>query len=266
MKKLRLAGKIITTLIKDQWHYRSRLIADLVLMFVRCGILLVLYSYVFRLKGDVIHGANFVTVAWSIFFYFALSTLRLRDVARLIMQDVQSGAVETIFTKPISYIFYRMMWQIGAGISSFVVAFIAGSVALLFFVGAPETMFVGIFVPSFIITFFAAVVLNLILYVIIGFISFWIEDINPIFWLVDKTIMILGGAFFPVALFPDFLYKMAIWSPFGAAQFITHTVNASWQYQWYMLVGMQIMWICVAGFILFWVSKRAQKRVSINGG
>ena len=91
MRKRRIAWKIITTLTKDQWHYRGRLIVDLFLIFIRCGVLLVLYAYVFRLKNGVINDATFAIVAWSIFFYFAFITLRLREITRMIMHDVAIG-------------------------------------------------------------------------------------------------------------------------------------------------------------------------------
>ena len=266
MKEIRFARKIIKTLIKDHWHYSGRMIMDLVLMFVRCGVLLVLYAYVFELRNGTIHGTTFSVVAWSIFFYFAFSTLRLREIARMIMQDVQSGAVEAILTKPVSYIFYRMVWQIGNGFNSFIVVTIFGSLLLVFLVGIPGSMKIGIFVPSFLLVFLGASILSLILYTLVGFIAFWIEDINPIFWLVDKTIMILGGAYLPIALFPPFLYKMSLWSPFGASQFITHTVNDSWQSQWYMHIGIQVVWIGIGGVALYALNRFAQRRISINGG
>jgi ABC-2 type transport system permease protein len=266
MKKLRLANKIITTLIKDQWYYRGRVIADMILMFVRCGVLLVLYAYVFRLKNGVINDTTFAVVAWSIFFYFAFITLRLREITRMIMQDVRSGVVETLFVKPMSYIFYRMMWQLGSGISSFVIVSVCGSALLIWWVGIPETMTIGIFLPTLFAIFCGAIILTLTLYAIVGFMAFWIEDVNPIFWLVDKVVMVLGGSYLPVALFPPLLYKVAVWSPFGAASFITHTVNVSWQEKWSMLIGIQIMWISIGLVVLFMINRYAHKRVSINGG
>jgi len=266
MKEIRLANKIIQTLIKDRIQYPGRLIADTVAMIARCGILLILYWYVFKLSGGVINGAIYVTVAWSIFFYFAFSTLRLRDISRSIMQDVQTGNVETLFSKPVSYLMYRVWWQIGSGLYSFIVATILGTIALALIIGIPQTMTIGIFLPTLFLTLVGASVLSLILYAIVGLLAFWIEDVNPVFWLVDKAVMILGGSYLPIALFPAFMYQIALYSPFGASQFVTHTVYSSWQHDWYVLIGIQIAWSVALGLVMYFMFLGAKKKVSVNGG
>jgi ABC-2 type transport system permease protein len=232
----------------------------------RCGVILILYWYVFKLKGGLINGTTFLLAAWSILFYFSFSVLRLRDISREIMRDVQTGNVEVLFSKPISYLSYRMWWQIGSGLYSFVVITLLAVVALIFIIGLPPTMTIGIFIPTLILTFLCGVILSLFLYTIIGLLSFWIEDINPIFWMVDKAVMILGGSYLPIALFPEFIFKMAIYSPFGSSQFVTHTVYKTWQTNWYQLVGIQLFWIILLGLIIYFRFNKAKQKVSVNGG
>ena len=86
------------------------------------------------------------------------------------------------------------------------------------------------------------------------------------FWFVDKAVMILGCSYLPVALFPAFMFKIALWSPFGASQFVTHTVSESWQTNWYQLVGIQLFWIVLLGLIVYFMFERAKQKVSVNGG
>lgn len=266
MKEIRLANKIIKTLVKDRMQYPGRLITDTLALIARCGVLLVLYWYVYKLNGGTINGTTYIVVAWSMFLYFSLSTLRLRDIAKLIAQDVQSGNIEVLFNKPISYLGYRIWWQIGSGLYSFLVATIIGVFALTLIIGIPSTMMIGAFLPTLLLVFVGSVILSLVLYSVVGLLAFWIEEINPVFWIVDKTIMILGGSYLPVALFPAFMYNLALYSPFGASQFITHTVYSTWQTQWYLLVGIQAFWIIVITSIAFIMFDRARKKVSVNGG
>ena len=47
------------------------------------------------------------------------------------MQDVQSGTVEMLFNKPISYLAYRMWWQLGSGIYSFFVIGIFCAISII---------------------------------------------------------------------------------------------------------------------------------------
>jgi ABC-type uncharacterized transport system permease subunit len=70
----------------------------------------------------------------------------------------------------------------------------------------------------------------------------------------------------PVALFPSLMYKFALYSPFGASRFMTHTVYESWRGDWYILVGIQLFWIIVLGSVMSIMFKKARERVSVNGG
>lgn len=266
MKEIRLANKIICTLVKDRMQYPGRLIVDTVAIIARCGLLLVLYWYVFGLKGGSVNNTNYAVLAWSVFFYFAFSSLRLRDISREIMADVQTGNVEVLFNKPVSYLGYKIWWQISSGLYSFLVIIILGVLVMAMAIGLPATMTIGIFLPTFFLALAGAVVLSLAIYSIVGLLAFWMEDVNPVFWLIDKTVMVLGGSFLPVALFPPFMYKMALYSPFGASQFITHTVYDSWAGNWQNLIGIQIFWIIVLASATGLMFKKARDRVSVNGG
>ena len=118
MKALRLGNKIVTTLVRDRIYYPSRLITDTFAIIARYGVLVILYWYVFGLSDGVINGTLFLIAAWSMFFYFVFSVFRLRDIAKEIMRDIRSGNVEVLLSKPISYLLYRIWWQIGSGLYS----------------------------------------------------------------------------------------------------------------------------------------------------
>jgi len=266
MKAIRLGNKIITILVKDRAYYPGRLMMDTFAIIARCGILLTLYWYVFRLDGGTVNGVTFPIVAWSMFFYFTFSVFRLRDISRMIMQDVQSGNVEVLFSKPVSYLSYRMWWQVGSGLYSFVVISTVGTIVLALIVGFPATMLRALFIPTFLLVVLLSIFLSLFLYTIVGLLSFWIEDNKPVFWVVDKAIMILGGSYLPVALFPSLMYGIALWSPFGASQFMTHTVYSTWAGEWLLKTGIQFFWVVVTALITLLLFLKARKHVSVNGG
>lgn len=252
--------------MRDRVYHPNRLIADTIILVTRCGLLLVLYAYVFGLRGGVISGVAYDVAAWNIFFYFMFSMLDLREIAHLIMQDVRSGNVETLLSKPLSYVWYRVWWQIGSGLYSFLVTSVFGILALALAVGIPDTMRVPTFVPTFLLAFVGSMMLSLTLYGIVGLLAFWMEEINPVFWIVDKTVMVFGGAYLPVALFPYFMYQFAAFSPFGAARLVSHTAYVSWASDWHWLISVQYSWVMILTGILWWMFSRAKEKISINGG
>lgn len=266
MKMLRLGSNLVFLLIKDYLFYPNRFITDTLILLSRCGVLLFLYAYVARLHAGSIGGIAYDSLAWSIFFYFAFSTLRLRDISHDIMRDVQSGSVEVFLNKPINYVFYRMWWRIGTGIVPFLVLTIAGSCVLVFLVGVPDSIRSLLFFGTLIPVVLFGILLSLFIYSIVGLMAFWMEDINPIYWIVDKAVMILGGSYLPIALFPRYLAHMALWSPFGASQFITHTVYEGWSQQWVTKIAIQVGWCLILGFFVWLIYSRAKKMLSVNGG
>lgn len=253
-------------MIKDRIQYPARLIVDTFGIATRCGVLLILYYYIFSTRGGVINGLTFQITAWSMFLYFAFMTLRLRDLATSIMQDIKSGTVEVLLSKPINYLSYRMWWQLGAGLYPFFVAVVLGTIALVVAVGIPASMSSWFFVGTLSIVFILGIILSLLVYAVVGLLAFWIEDIKPLYWIVDKAVMILGGSYLPVALFPKVMYQIAIWSPFGASQFVTHTVYDTWRTGYAEMIGIQVFWIVILGIIVSYMFGRAHKKVSVNGG
>ena len=266
MKQIRLGSKILSTLVRDKMYYPSKLIVETASIIARFGVLLILYKYVFSLRGGTLNSVTFNSIAWSMFFYFTFSVLRIRDLSRSIMADVQSGNVEVLFSRPINYLAYKMWWQLGTGLYPFLVIFFIGTALMVGVIGIPEMFLAGYFLPSFVLAFIFGLVLSLFLYAFVGVLSFWVEDINPLYWIIDKAVMILGGSYFPIALFPDYLYKLAIFSPFGASQFVTHAATATWELDWVFKLGIQVFWILAFLIGLVLMFDKASKQVSVNGG
>ena len=265
MRAMRLTLKIIKTLVKDRLYYPGRLVADLLTLLVRCGLLLVLYSYVFKLNNGQIRGQSYSVAAWSIFFYFIFLTLRLRDIPQAIMDDVKSGNIEMLLTKPFSYLYYRIIWQIGSGLYPFLVLCTTATTAMLVLVGLPATSGLTLLF-SLPVSFFLCLVLTSLLYSVLGLMAFWIEDILPLQWMLDKLIMALAGAYVPIAFLPKALQTLAIYSPFGAAYSIGSLAYPAWLSAWPKLFMIQIFWILFVGIVLLLLFRKAERQLSINGG
>ena len=266
MKQLKFAKSIFKIMLRDRIAYPGRLLADTITVIARFFVLTLLYFYMFKIKGGTINGLTFQIAVWSMYLYFLFMTLRIRGIANTISDDIRSGAIADIFTKPINYLLYRSWWQLGQGLYSFFIILFFGIISLILTVGVPHTITNIFFISTFLIIFFTSIVLGLFLYMVVGLLAFWIEDIKPVFWIVDKMVMILGGSYIPIALFPKAIYNFTIWSPFGASQFITHTVYNTWQINFFKFLGIQLFWIVLFGFIVYVLNKKAIRRLTVKGG
>ena len=199
------------------------------------------------------------------FVYFCIMILNLRRLDKLIMTDVKSGNVEMFMNKPINYLKISFYKVIGQGLFSFLFISLIGSFLMILILGFP-TVNLKVFIPTFILTFILGQIIALLLYGIIGIMAFFIEDITPLHWIVDKFVMILGGSYLPVSMFPTFMKVLAFASPFGAVNFATSTVYESWNTEWIYRLLLQLGWVVILGIILYVLYNKSKEKAMINGG
>lgn len=265
MKKIKFYTNVIRIFMKNQMQDRTNLLLDIFNMFSRCLIVFLLYAYIFGLSNGKINGVDYKTTMWSMFIYFCIMILNIRRLDYIIMSEVKSGNVEMFMNKPSNYLTISFMKVIGQGLFSFLFISILGSIIMICFVGMPNLNLL-IFIPTFIITLFLGQILGLFIYAIIGLMAFFIENIRPIHWIVDKFVMILGGSYLPISMFPDFMKVIAFLSPFGAINFASSTVYNSWNDEFIIRIFLQIIWIIIFYILLNYVYKKSKEKAMINGG
>lgn len=264
-KKSIFSLTVIKIFMKNQIQNKTYVLLDIFNMVSRCLLIFFLYSYVFKVNGGNINGVELKTVLWSMFIYFCIMTFNVRKIYKIIMDDVKNGNVEMFINKPVNYILLSFYKSIGQGLYSFLVISILGSIAMIVFVGVPQLNLV-IFIPTIIITIILGQLLALIMYSLIGVLSFFMQDVRPIYWITDKFVMVLGGSYLPIALFPPFMKLLAYFSPFGAINFASSTVYDFWNNEFITRIGIQALWIILFGLLLIFVFDKAKKKAMINGG
>ena len=192
-------------------------------------------------------------------------TFGLRKLNGIIMSDVKSGNVEMFLNKPTSYFTISSMRIIGRGLFSFLFISIIGTIVMAIFVGLPN-LNLPLFIPSLIITLTLGIILSIFIYGLIGLLAFFIQDVRPIYWIVDKFVMVLGGSYLPISMFPNFMKIIAFASPFGAINFATSTVYDSWNNEFILRIALQLIWIIIFGLLLKYVYKKVKEKAMINGG
>jgi ABC-2 type transport system permease protein len=265
MKKIKFALTVIKIFMKNQMQDKTNLLLDIFNMVSRCLIVFLLYAYIFKLSNGSINGVDYKTTMWSMFIYFCIMILNLRRLDNQIMTEVKSGNVEMFMNKPTNYLFISFYKVIGRGLFSFLFISILGSIIMALSIGVPNLNLV-IFIPTFIITLLLGQILGLMTYAVIGLLAFFIEDIRPIHWVVDKFIMILGGSYLPISMFPPFMKIIAFVSPFGAINFASSTVYETWNNEFIFRILIQIAWIIIFYLLLNYVYSKSKEKAMINGG
>src|SRR5438093_2188255 len=91
------------------------------------------------------------------------------------------------------------------------------------------------------------------LYLGIGLLAFWLQDVSPVFWVWQKLMFVLGGLMLPLQLYPSVVQRVAAFTPFPSllsapASFVLRTgvVEPG------ALVRHLAAWACATALIVWW--------------
>ncbi len=247
--------------------YRGSIFGWIIVMLIRLGVLLSLYSFAYQQTTvSSLQGISFSVAIWSITSYFLFFSWGTRQLYREIASDFRLGTIENKVNKPYNYLVYVITHRIGTG-AAFVVPSAVVAIAFIWLLaGRPPILFSWAWFVSAIGVIAGGLIVSVLSYSLIGLTAAWLQDSEPLFWLIDKTILIFGGSYIPMALFPKTVRTIAELTPFGAGTFLTQIFNPDFTTRSGTLFLAQVAWILILGSIVWLVFRQAQAKLSVNGG
>ena len=236
-------------------------------MLIRLGVLASLYSFAYRQTAvAATTGISLEATLWSITMYFLFFSWGTRQLHREISSDFRLGTIETKIIKPYNYLIHAIVFRLGTGAAFVIPSAVAASIFIWMLIGPPPSgVSVGWVVCSLAIAA-SGIMVSALVYAIVGLTTAWLEDSDPLFWVIDKTILVFGGSYVPMALFPSSMRAVAEYTPFGAGTFLTQMFNPDFTHRFVRLFVVQIVWVILLGLISLLVFSRASRKLSINGG
>ena len=227
---------------------------------------LFLYKNVYEISPGLKEKIPFVNAIWSMSIYFVVFWLALRNIERSFRDDIKTGNIELYLLRPINYVWQKVFIQIGQGLIPFFVSLTLAVIINYLLVGMPVvgmSYFVWFF--ALLVIFILSQILMCLIFILCGLSGFWLQNSEPTYFVVSKFIMIFGGAWVPVAFFPKTLQVIAEFSPFGASMALSYAMYPNFADRFWILVLNISFWILFSLFFVHLVSKRAIKKLSING-
>jgi ABC-2 type transport system permease protein len=105
------------------------------------------------------------------------------------------------------------------------------------------------------------------LYLGIGLLAFWLEDVTPVFWVWQKLLFVLGGLMLPIRLYPEVVQRIAAATPFpvilaGPASFVLDGGGVAPT----ALAWRDAIWCVATAACVWWLFRRATLALTVNGG
>ena len=246
----------------------ARIVGSIFLGIVRIILLAAIYKVAYHAVSSTSSTLPYSNALWSIAVYFALVIgLSMRNVFKLVDREVKDGSVETALIRPLDWRLTKICIQLGKNVLEAFLLAIAFIITLSVLVGAPDISFWNVgFVVGSVVLICLAIIASSALFVTVGLTAFWLNDAMPVYRIVDKFIMIFGGAFVPIALMPGVVQDVVRYSPFGVYAASTQLFNPGLQYHLLPTIISSVIWTILTVLFSNWVWKRAEARIEVNGG
>lgn len=181
-----------------------------------------------------------------------------------IEREVRSGDVACQLTRPISYLGSRLAHAAAELCVNLALLAPIGACVAVALVGLPER-------PGGLLIAVALGLLASVLWMLctalIGLSAFWLQDTSPLYWVFQKLAFVLGGLMVPLDLYPVWLERIALASPFSALLYTPARLVFGGDTGLALAGAAQIaFWIALAALALRFVHRRALLALESNGG
>jgi ABC-2 type transport system permease protein len=212
----------------------------------------------------VIAGFTMAQVLWYFSFTEAVELSRSRIIDPL-QTEVKDGTVAYGLGRPYSYVLFWVAKGLGESVVKVIPILVLGGLLGLAFVGPLQGYWGAL--PFGFLLIIGGIVLGLFIQVTIGLLAFWFEEVLPFYWITQKLVFILGGMFFPVDFFPDWLQGFSKHSPFAFVTYWPARTMVDFTPRTFAFAATgQLIYGGLLALLAFAVFRTAARRVSVQGG
>lgn len=189
----------------------------------------------------------------------------LPDLQEDIEEDLRSGRLVYLLPRPISYLGAVFVEGLGVlcarllvlGLVTFTFTWIRSGNMPFALETFPFMLAIGLFAGC----------VGVIFKMLIGISAFWLQQVEPFHWIWEKLLFTLGGLMLPLAVYPDWLQKIAHFTPFPAI--LGDRSALATQFTWsgvIVITNVLVLWGFLGSICLVFLYRRGLRIVNIEGG
>ena len=241
---------------------RSALVARMAFFIVT----LLIFSNLWRVAFE--SGFDLSLNAADMLWYLVVTEVVLLSVPRLYKElelEIKNGEIISWLTRPLIYPLASLARASGTFIVRvFFIALIGSGFAAMFSGKVPISW------PAFCWLLLLVPLAGLVLMVFeasIGLLTIWLHEVEPLFWIWQKFLFILGGLMLPISIYPEWLQSIAAWTPFYAALYgCGRLVLESSQLTALTTLVQLLIWLIVGIIVLSLLFRKTMNSIALNGG
>src|SRR6266567_3975453 len=224
-----------------------------------------LWKTTFAIRGiTALDGFDINTMIWYLAATETLA-LSLPQLTRLVDEEVRSGQLAYLLSRPCSYVLYHFAQYLGERLVRLVLNSAVAFTIALIFVGPPPFTWMGLLAWPLVV--FLAASIEYVVYFSIGLLAFWTEETTPFFLIVNRLALVLGGVLAPLEVLPQPIRTLAQILPFSSVYYGPARTLVHFEFDHFVwLLVQQLITLAIGSIILLGIYQVATRRVNINGG
>jgi ABC-2 type transport system permease protein len=262
-RSLRKYLRVFHYAVRDQFVYLpaflSRNVFFVIVLFIFYSLWRAIYT-----GRDALAGLTITQVLWYFTFTEVIELGRSR-VYPEIQQEVKDGTIAYALTRPYSYVGYCFSKAMGENLVKMVPLLAVGFITAFAFTGyLPEYHRA---LPFGLILITGGYAVGTLWQIMIGLLAFWFEEVSPFHWIIQKLIFVLGGMFFPIDFFPEWLQGFAKSTPFAFSAYWPAITMVDFSFERFLtaLAGQTVYCVMLAALTALLFSA-AVRKVHVQGG
>lgn len=248
--------------IRNQWAYLKTFILRNLFLIVILYVFISLWKKVYLDRFEIA-GFDLCRMVW----YLVVTEVVIfakSDLWSTVQREVKDGTVAYGLVRPLPYPRIVMMRFLGEGVVRLVPVIIFGSLTARLTANEFPSGAAG--VASGLILIVGALILMAQMEMLVGLAAFMMEDVTPLYWILQKIIFIFGGLYFPLDLYPTRFAAILKLLPFAHVAYWPGTVTVMNGTPFIRAVGGQLFWAAVLGLIILAVYRGSIRRIEVQGG
>ncbi|WP_170311631.1 ABC transporter permease [Vallitalea okinawensis] len=208
------------------------------------------------------------TLNMMIWYLIVTEMVTLSNIAihQDVAEDVKSGQIAYMLSKPYSYIGYQFTNFFGRSSIRLLINTVIGISIGLLLVGPLEN-FKLYSIPFIILSIILGMTLDFTITLCLSLSAFWVEENAPFRWIYQKLVFTLGGMLMPIDLFPVWLQDLVRYLPFTYVTYAPAKTAVDFSFAAYGTV------LCIQGlYILLFIGislliyRKGVRALNVNGG
>jgi ABC-2 type transport system permease protein len=185
-----------------------------------------------------------------------------------IMGDIKDGGLNKFIVRPINYLVYKVVENIGGKFAQFLIVSIFIFIGMSFSAALFSINYTILEVVLFIIAIFFSIVLKIIMSVMVSTLSFWVGETWAAFMMLDVIINVMSGGMFPLDIFGEGIVSVLKFLPFQyTIYFPIQIVTGNLEFNAIFIgIIVQIGWILIFGIFNRFIWAKGMKAYISAGG